>query len=55
MEAAPAPRLSRTPGQPGEPAGVKDCGTDAVLAAAGFTAPEIAGLRRSGALGGSCR
>jgi alpha-methylacyl-CoA racemase len=51
-EAAPAPRLSRTPGQPGEPAGAKDTGTAAVLAAAGFTPHEIAGLRRSGALGG---
>ena len=54
-EAAPAPRLSRTPGQPGEPAGAKDSGTDAVLAVAGFTPPEIAVLRGSGALGGSCR
>ena len=51
-EAAPAPRLSRTPGRAGAPAPAReDHGTDGVLAAAGFSRPEIDGLRRSGVLG----
>lgn len=49
--AAPAPRLSRTPGRPGEPAAEKGSETDAVLTGAGFTPVELAALRQSGALG----
>ncbi|MGH9037220.1 MAG: CaiB/BaiF CoA transferase family protein [Acidimicrobiia bacterium] len=50
-EAAPAPRLSRTPGRPGDPAAEKGSGTDAVLTGAGFGPEEVAALRQSGALG----
>jgi alpha-methylacyl-CoA racemase len=51
IEAAPAPRLSRTPARAGEPAAPKNAGTDTVLASAGFSPEEIDRLRRQGALG----
>jgi alpha-methylacyl-CoA racemase len=48
IEAAPAPRLSRTPARAGEPAAPKGSETDDVLVAAGFTPDEVTRLRRSG-------
>jgi alpha-methylacyl-CoA racemase len=50
-EAAPAPRLSRTPGTPGEPAAEQGSETDAVLTNASFTPEELVALHQSGALG----
>jgi alpha-methylacyl-CoA racemase len=44
------PRLSVTPGVPGDSPDWPGCGTDAVLAESGFTAEEIATLRGSGAI-----
>ena len=49
-EVPPVPRLSVTPGQPGESPRWPGCDTDAVLAAAGFSDGEIASLRESGAV-----
>jgi alpha-methylacyl-CoA racemase len=49
-EVPPVPRLSVTPGQPGESPLWPGCDTDAVLAAAGFSDGEIASLRESGAV-----
>jgi alpha-methylacyl-CoA racemase len=46
----PVPRLSVTPGEPGESPRWPGCDTDAVLAAAGFSDGEIASLRESGAV-----
>jgi alpha-methylacyl-CoA racemase len=50
-EISVAPRLSRTPGDPTRPSpAYPGADTDAVLAARGFAADDIAGLRASGAI-----
>jgi alpha-methylacyl-CoA racemase len=48
---APAPRLSRTPGQAAASAPVPGTDTDAVLGELGMSAAEIAELRGAGAVG----
>ncbi|HYH49679.1 MAG TPA: CaiB/BaiF CoA-transferase family protein [Acidimicrobiia bacterium] len=52
LQAAPAPRLSRTPGAAGPPALPPGTDAGAVLAAAGFRADEVEELRRTGVLAG---
>lgn len=47
---APAPRLSRTPGQPGDPAPDPGADTDEILLALGRDEADIAALRESGAV-----
>jgi len=49
-EVPPVPRLSATPGEPGESPQWPGCDTDAVLGEAGFSADEIAALRESAAI-----
>ena len=48
LQPAPAPRFARTPAGAPRPAPEPGADTDAVLAEAGYTAEEIAALRRSG-------
>jgi alpha-methylacyl-CoA racemase len=50
VEAAPAPRFSRTPGSIERPPAAAGQHTDEVLAEHGFSADEIAGLRDVGAV-----
>jgi alpha-methylacyl-CoA racemase len=50
-EAAPSPRLSRTPGRAGPPPAPKDAETTDVLADLGFTAAELDTFRQSEAFG----
>jgi alpha-methylacyl-CoA racemase len=47
----PAPRFGRTPSGAPSPPGLPGADTDAILAAAGFTADEISALRERGAVG----
>ncbi|MDG2335873.1 MAG: CaiB/BaiF CoA-transferase family protein [Myxococcota bacterium] len=49
-ELAPTPRLSLTPGEPGPSPAWPGADTDAVLAAAGFSADEISALREAGTI-----
>ena len=49
-EVPPVPRLSVTPGRPGESPQWPGCDTDAVLGESGFADAEIARLRASGAI-----
>ena len=51
VEPAPAPRFSRTPAGPPEPAPKRGSGTDAVLGDRGFDDAEISALRASGIIG----
>ncbi|HYC00806.1 MAG TPA: CaiB/BaiF CoA-transferase family protein [Candidatus Limnocylindrales bacterium] len=51
MMPAPAPRLSRTPGNAAASAPIPGAHTDAVLAEAGLSSQEIAELRAAGAVG----
>jgi alpha-methylacyl-CoA racemase len=50
IEAAPAPRFSRTPGSVERPPAPAGAHTDEVLAERGFSGEEIAGLRDAGAV-----
>jgi alpha-methylacyl-CoA racemase len=50
LQAAPAPRFSRTPGEIAGPAALYGEQTDSALSAWGFSAEELASLRRSGAI-----
>lgn len=52
LQPAPTPRFSGTPGAIGVPARLPGEDTDAVLAAAGLSAEDIARLRRDGVVGG---
>jgi len=51
MQAAPAPRFSRTPGAIQGPAPRPGADTEPVLADWGFSASDIAALKAGGALG----
>jgi alpha-methylacyl-CoA racemase len=51
LQPAPAPRFSRTEPELGPPPGHAGADTDAVLAAFGYSAAEIASLKEAGAVG----